>query len=79
MLKNESITARRAGIVTLRTVADKVGLAPCSVSAVLNNSPAALAIPQRTKNRVLVPHGNSITAQISPHVPCERNAPIRWR
>jgi hypothetical protein len=53
MLKNESITARRAGIVTLRTVADKVGLAPCSVSAVLNNSPAALAIPQRTKNRVL--------------------------
>src|SRR4030095_13938938 len=53
MLKNESITARRAGIVTLRTVADKVGLAPCSVSAVLNNSQAALAIPQRTKNRIL--------------------------
>jgi hypothetical protein len=53
MLKDESITARRAGIVTLRTVADKVRLAPCSVSAVLNNSPAALAIPQRTKNRIL--------------------------
>ena len=53
MLKNESTTARRAGIVTLRTVADKVRLAPCSVSAVLNNSPAALAIPQRTKNRIL--------------------------
>jgi len=35
--------------VTLRTVAEKVGLAPCSVSAVLNNSPAAVAIPQRTK------------------------------
>lgn len=52
MLKNESSTSRRAGIVTLRTVADKVGLAPCSVSAVLNNSPAALAIPQRTKNRI---------------------------
>ncbi len=53
MLKNESIASRRAGIVTLRTVADKVGLAPCSISAVLNNSPAALAIPQRTKNRIL--------------------------
>lgn len=38
--------------VTLRTVADKVGLAPCSVSAVLNNSPASLSIPQRTKERV---------------------------
>jgi DNA-binding LacI/PurR family transcriptional regulator len=53
MLKNEKFTSRRAGVVTLRTVADKVGLAPCSVSAVLNNSAAALAIPQRTKNRIL--------------------------
>ena len=36
----------------LKTVADKVGLAPCSVSAVLNNTPAAQAIPQRTKERI---------------------------
>ena len=39
--------------VTLRTVADRVGLAPCSVSAILNNSAAALSIPQHTKERVL--------------------------
>lgn len=38
--------------VTLRTVAERVGLAPCSVSAVLNHSPAAQAIPQRTKDRI---------------------------
>jgi DNA-binding LacI/PurR family transcriptional regulator len=38
--------------VTLRTVAERVGLAPCSVSAVLNNTPASRAIPQRTKDRV---------------------------
>lgn len=38
--------------VSLRTVADRVGLAPCSVSAVLNNTPASWAIPQRTKDRV---------------------------
>jgi len=38
---------------TLRTVADVVGLAPCSVSAILNNSAAALAIPEHTKERVL--------------------------
>jgi DNA-binding LacI/PurR family transcriptional regulator len=38
--------------VTLRTVAERVGLAPCSVSAVLNRTPASLAIPQRTKDRV---------------------------
>ena len=36
----------------LKTVADRVGLAPCSVSAVLNNTPAAQAIPQHTKERI---------------------------
>lgn len=39
--------------VNLRTVAERVGLAPCSVSAVLNHSPAAHAIPQRTKDRIV--------------------------
>src|ERR1700758_4267047 len=36
----------------LKTVAETVGLAPCSVSAVLNNTPAAQAIPQSTKDRI---------------------------
>jgi hypothetical protein len=39
-------------VVTLRTVADRVGLAPCSVSAVLNGTPASMAIPQPTRDRV---------------------------
>lgn len=38
--------------VNLRTVAERVGLAPCSVSAVLNHSPGARAIPQSTKDRI---------------------------
>ncbi len=38
--------------VTLRTVAERVGLAACSVSAILNNTPASRTIPQRTKDRV---------------------------
>ena len=38
--------------VNLRTVAERVGLAPCSVSAVLNNTPASHAIPQSTKDRI---------------------------
>lgn len=38
--------------VNLKTVAARVGLAPCSVSAILNNTEAARAIPQKTKNRV---------------------------
>ena len=38
--------------VNLKTVAARVGLAPCSVSAVLNNTKAARAIPQKTKDRV---------------------------
>ncbi|HYM76771.1 MAG TPA: LacI family DNA-binding transcriptional regulator [Candidatus Dormibacteraeota bacterium] len=36
----------------MRTVADRVGLAPCSISAVLNNTAASQAIPQATKDRI---------------------------
>ncbi len=42
----------KKAVVSLRTVAARVGLAACSVSAVLNNTPASRAIPQRTKDRV---------------------------
>jgi DNA-binding LacI/PurR family transcriptional regulator len=52
MTKTRSI-AQSSEAVTLRTVADRVGLAPCSVSAILNNSPASMSIPQHTKKRVL--------------------------
>ncbi len=38
--------------VNLKTVANRVGLAPCSVSAVLNRTPASYAIPQSTKDRI---------------------------
>jgi len=38
--------------VTLRTVADYLGLTPGTVSAVLNNSRAAQRIPQTTKDRI---------------------------
>lgn len=42
----------KKSVVSLRTVAERVGLAPCSVSAILNNTPASSAIPQGTKERV---------------------------
>jgi LacI family transcriptional regulator len=38
--------------VTLRQLAEHVGLTPGTVSAVLNNAPSASAIPQRTKDRI---------------------------
>jgi LacI family transcriptional regulator len=38
--------------VTLKTLADTLGLSPTAVSLVLNNAPAASAIPQETKDRV---------------------------
>jgi DNA-binding LacI/PurR family transcriptional regulator len=53
MRNNGHIKSQTKGAVTLRAVAEKVDLAPCSVSAVLNNSPASLAIPPRTRNRIL--------------------------
>jgi LacI family transcriptional regulator len=39
--------------VTLKAVAERVGLTPGTVSAVLNNSPASRSVPQQTKNRIL--------------------------
>ena len=45
--------AKIQGRVTLRTVAERVGLTPGTISAVLNNSRAAERIPQHTKDRVL--------------------------
>ncbi len=40
--------------VTLKTVADYVGLTPGTVSAVLNNTRAADRIPQPTRDRVTI-------------------------
>lgn len=39
--------------VTLRAVAERVKLTPSTVSHVLNNSPAARSVPERTKERIL--------------------------
>lgn len=39
--------------VTLKTVAAHLGLTPGTISAALNNSPAARSIPERTKKRIL--------------------------
>ncbi len=44
--------SEKKSAVNLRTVAARVGLAPCSVSAVLNSTPASFSIPQHTKDRV---------------------------
>ena len=43
---------KKSGTVTLRAVAQHVGLTPGTVSSVLNDAPAAKAIPQHTKNRI---------------------------
>src|SRR5438105_12027132 len=39
--------------VTLKTIAQHLGLTPGTVSAALNNSPAARSIPPHTKNRII--------------------------
>ncbi len=39
--------------VALRTLADHLGLSPASISLVLNQAPAAEAIPQPTQERIL--------------------------
>src|SRR5256886_854820 len=39
--------------VTLKTIAQQLGLTPGTVSAALNNSPASRSIPAHTKNRII--------------------------
>ena len=46
------MSRRKQTAPNLRAVAERVGLAPCSVSSVLNDAPAARAIPQATKDRI---------------------------
>lgn len=51
-VKKKSPARSKKG-VTLKTVADHLGLTPGTVSAALNNSPAARSIPEHTKKRIL--------------------------
>jgi LacI family transcriptional regulator len=44
--------SRQKTAVTLKTVAQYLGLTPGTVSAVLNDAPSARAIPQQTKSRI---------------------------
>jgi DNA-binding LacI/PurR family transcriptional regulator len=44
---------RPGGVVTLKAVAEHVGLSPGTISAVLNDAPSAKHIPQPTRNRIL--------------------------
>src|ERR1041385_4123306 len=43
---------QKSGVITLKAVAQHLGLTPGTVSAVLNDSPSARSIPQETKNRI---------------------------
>jgi DNA-binding LacI/PurR family transcriptional regulator len=45
-------SGQQNGVVTLKAVANHVGLTPGTVSAVLNDAPSARSIPQETKNRI---------------------------
>ena len=51
--KKETGSRRGNKKVTLKTVATHLGLAAGTVSATLNNSPAARSIPEHTKKRIL--------------------------
>ncbi len=50
---NRKVIRSENGAVTLKSVAERVGLTASTVSAVLNNSAAARSVPERTKKRVL--------------------------
>ncbi|HTW59285.1 MAG TPA: LacI family DNA-binding transcriptional regulator [Terriglobales bacterium] len=45
-------SGQKPAVITLKTVAQHLGLTPGTVSAVLNDAPSARSIPQETKNRI---------------------------
>jgi LacI family transcriptional regulator len=45
-------SGQKPAAITLKSVAQHLGLTPGTVSAVLNNAPSARSIPQDTKNRI---------------------------
>src|SRR6201981_2703774 len=53
MAKDRKPRPKHATAITLKRVADHVGLTPGTVSSVLNNAPSSRSIPQHTKNRIL--------------------------
>jgi DNA-binding LacI/PurR family transcriptional regulator len=52
MIKQTRSTANNPQTVTLKVVAEYVGLTAGTVSLVLNNAPQSISIPQQTKDRV---------------------------
>jgi LacI family transcriptional regulator, galactose operon repressor len=52
MTKDRKPRPKKSGAITLRAVADHLGLTPGTVSSVLNNAPSSRSIPQWTKNRI---------------------------
>jgi len=53
MPKDRKQRPKKTGVVTLKAVADHLGLTPGTVSSVLNEAPSSRSIPQRTKNRIV--------------------------
>jgi len=53
MTSGKAGSAPRKDAITLKWLASHLGLTPGTVSNVLNDSPAAKSIPERTRNRVL--------------------------
>src|SRR5437879_1044535 len=49
----KKLAGRTEDKVTLKTIAQHLGLTPGTVSAALNNSAAARSIPAHTKNRII--------------------------
>src|SRR4029077_9265350 len=52
MAKDRKPRPKHATAITLKRVADHVGLTPGAVSSVLKDAPSSRAIPHRAKNRI---------------------------
>lgn len=53
MAKSKKSRPKKSGVITLKAVADHLGLTPGTVSSVLNDAPSSRSIPERTKSRIV--------------------------
>ena len=60
--------------VSLKELAERLGLSPATVSLVINRSPVADSIPQETKERVFAAARNTSTVQTFLPAPCAPGA-----
>jgi LacI family transcriptional regulator len=76
--KTSESNQRNSSKISLRELAAHLNLSPAALSLVLNEAPAANAIPQETKDRIFAAAENTIIARIILLVALRAQRSLHW-